>query len=254
MKHAIFFSAAFALGLASLLPLAPAFAQAPAPQLQPGHPQPIPARTGGTITRYIVGPMGHVRGFVLDNNAVVMIHRRGGDALAQQAPVGQAVRVEGFAHPSNPQVIHRATVYAANGALLVAPPPFPHAGVPFVPGAPGAPGAQVPPRGPGGRRAMRMHRRQMMMARLAQLPPRTASGTVQTVVAGPRGGVRALLLSDGTSVFLHPGLTRALRQRGIQQGETVRASGRGNAYPQGPSLIAEQLTFADGTVLSVSTP
>jgi hypothetical protein len=248
-------TAALALGFGSL---APAFAQAPAQQQQqqqrPGRPEFAPTQASGAVARYIVGPMGNVRGFVLDNGAVVMTHGHG-DALAQQVRVGQSVRVEGFANPSAPRLIRRATVYGANGAVLIAAPARPAEG--FHRGHRGHGGQEG--HGRHGRHERGEGRRggefrEQMRARLAQLPARTANGTVQTVLAGPRGGVRALLLADGTSVFLHPHLSRELRQRGVQSGESVRVAGRGAVYPQGTSMIAERIQFADGTSVSAPLP
>jgi hypothetical protein len=96
--------------------------------------------------------------------------------------------------------------------------------------------------------------RQERLARFAQLAPQTANGAVQAVLAGPRGGVHGLILTDGTSVFFRGPIAHALHQRGIHPGDTVRVTGRGGVYPQGRSVLAEQLSFADGTVVNAPVP
>lgn len=238
------------LGLATAVASVPALAQPAGPQGQAPQQQPAPmaqVTVSGTVAHYIVGPAGHVRAIALMDGTVVWLHGRSGDLLTPQLPVGNAVRVEGLAAPGRPMQIRHASVYAANGALLVA------ASSPMQQ-QPGAQGQQQPGGMHGRWRQMdpaaRQARRAEMQARLAQLPARSAQGTVQTVITGRRGMVRGLLLSDGTSVFLRGPLAHALAQRGVRVGESVRAAGRGNAYPQGASVLAEQLTFADGTVVT----
>jgi hypothetical protein len=232
-------SAFLALGTLSALP-AIASAQNLAPSASGpamAGPPLAPAQTSGTVTRYIVGPMGHVRGLTLNNGAIVMLNGRLGDAVARQIPVGQPVSINGFANPSNPLEIFRASVSIPSGAV-VATPAFQGYGQQG--------GANGHHRDPA--------RRAEMTARLAQLPVRNASGTVQAVLAGPRGRAHGVLLSDGTSVFFGRGIARDVSQRGLHVGESLRVSGRGNTYPQGASLLADALTFADGTTVHANGP
>jgi hypothetical protein len=242
-------AATVALGLGSFAFAGTASAQsfiAPQQAVAPhAEMQFTPAHAEGTVARYIVGPAGHVRGFQLDTGAVVMTRGREGDALAQQLPAGQTVRVDGFTANGNTQMLRRATVHGADGAVLVAPRQA------LAQGAMEA--AQA------GHAGFQAHRswtrrdpemRARMIAELEQLPMRNASGTVSTVLTGPRGHVNGVLLSDGTSVFFTHMMSREIQHRGIRVGEAVRVAGRGGAYPHGASLLAEQMTFANGGAIN----
>jgi hypothetical protein len=243
MKH-------LALALALALATSSVAAQSvpAAPGLAPSaRPAPVATQAAGNLARFIVGPGGRVRGIVLHQGTVALLPPRAGAALAQSMGLGVPLRVEGLAHPgATPAVIFRATIRAADGTVLFAPPP----GAPDAPGhfddgdehpglrrgGPwGAFGGGMGG-GPGGR-----------AARLGALPPQRVSGAVQQVIAGPRGRVRMLLLANQTTVTLPRQLVEALAQRGVRVGEVVQVSGRGTATPQGTGLVAEQLTFADGT-------
>lgn len=231
-----------------------------APPASPAAPDaartpPVAAQASGTLARYVVGPGGRVRGFALNNGTLVMLPPRAGGDFAQRVAVGTPVRVEGFARPGAPaQVIFRATVRAADGSVLVAAPQGPmgpRAGADVGRG-PGARGG-MHGRGHGGRWGMRGGRRGGMRgdpgaraAHLAAMPAQRVSGTVQQVVAGPRGGVRTLLLSNNVTVTVPRAMAAPLAQRGVRVGEAVQVAGRGTATPQGTGVVAEQLTFADG--------
>lgn len=233
--------AAGLLGLASVAHAGYALAQnAPAPFAgQPGRPAPVAVTSDGHVARLIVGPMGHMRGFVLDNGTAVMVHGREGDAVASLA-IGAPVHVEGFGFPGATAMIHHATVTAPGGQVLIAPQPHGQHGNWGANGANGTP--------PADRMAGREARHQEMAARFAQLPVVSTSATVQTVLAGPRGGVHMVLLSNGTSVFLPRPIAEAVRARGgIRAGENLQVSGHGGAYPQGTSIMADHVTFADGS-------
>ena len=76
----------------------------------------------GDVGRYIVGPLGHVRGFILKDCTVVMVRGNSGDDMARQVPIGQPVRVEGWSPAaSGGKEIRRAAVYGQHGQI-VAPP------------------------------------------------------------------------------------------------------------------------------------
>ncbi|MFO0607751.1 MAG: hypothetical protein U0324_31600 [Polyangiales bacterium] len=254
-----------ALALSLALGAATAAAQtapaAPAAQA-PARPAPVAAQAAGNLARFVVGPNGHVRGLALNNGTIVMLPPRAGADLAQRVGVGVPLRVEGFSVPGAPHMIFRATVRGADGSVLVAAPQGPmgpHGGF-------GAGRGEHPEHG-GMRGGMRggMHRGgpwggrggaheggmrggfgAARAARLAAMPQQRLNGTVQQVIAGPRGGVRALLLSNNATVTVPRPMAAPLAQRGVRVGESVQVVGRGTATPQGTGVIAEQLTFADG--------
>lgn len=241
------FSASLVLGSAAVanaqVPQGPA-----AGQPMPFMGQPLtPAQASGTITRFIVGPAGNVRGFQLQNGTVVMVNGREGAELVQRARIGQSVQVQGFSQPgTTPAVIRRATVRAADGTVLAEAPTF---------GAPGAPG------GPQGHmRHGRMghggmgHGGMGRLERFAALPTTSANGTVQTVLTGPHGHVHALLLSNNTTVMIPRPMAMAMGARQVRVGENIRASGRGGTFAQGSSVLAESLTFGDGTTVNAPLP
>ena len=93
-------------------------------------------------------------------------------------------------------------------------------------------------------------RRGRAMARVQQLPVRSANGIVQTLISGPRGHVRGVLLSDGTSVMFSRDLARAAAAQGLAVGQTLRVQGRGDQYARGVAMLAQQLTFANGVTVA----
>lgn len=246
-----------ALALSLALGAATAAAQnAPAaPDAQaPARPAPVAAQASGNLARFVVGPNGHVRGLALHNGTVVMLPPRAGADLAQRVGVGVPLRVEGFSRPGAPHMIFRATVRGADGSVLVAAPQGPmgpHGR--FGAGRGGHPEHGGMHRGGmrggmhrGGRGGMHGGFGAARAARLAAMPQQRLGGTVQQVLAGPRGGVRALLLSNNATVTVPRPMAAPLAQRGVRVGESVQVVGRGTATPQGTGVIAEQLTFADG--------
>lgn len=207
---------------------------------------PVAAQTSGNLARFVVGPGGHVRGLALDNGALVMLSPRSTQDIASRVRVGQPLRIEGVTRAgAGTTVLHRATVRAADGTVLVAPPARPSDAQPGM--RRGRDGAHHGPRMHARRGARRAERR---AERLASLPPQQVSGAVQQVVTGPRGGVRALLLANNATVMVPRAMGQQLGQRGVRAGETVRVAGRGNTTPQGTGVVAERLTLADGTTLS----
>jgi len=87
----------------------------------------------------------------------------------------------------------------------------------------------------------------VLAARFASIPQQSVRGTVQQVIAGPRGGGPRLLLNNNVTVFVPHEMTAQVTPRGIRVGESVQVVGRGTATPQGTGVLAEQITFADGT-------
>ncbi len=238
-----------------------------APVAQPTQAQPAPvafsaATTQGAITRFVLGPMGRVHAVVLDSGKIVMLGHHG-DRAAQSLSIGSRIQVQGYASAQAPNTIMGATVRDASGNVVVQPNPRMLQRFTQQPGAAGAqqpggwghhggrgmhrghgrhqqggPGAQGA-QGPQGRRAM-------MQQRMASLPQRNASGTVQTLLVGPRGHIRGVLLQDGTSVTFDRSLSQAATQQRLAVGQTLAVQGRGDQYARGVALFAERVTFANG--------
>ena len=179
----------------------------------------------GEVERYVVGPLGHVRGFLLTDGTTVMVHGTEGDAMAREVPAGQSVRVQGWspAASGGKSVVH-AAVFGQHGQVV------------------------TPPSRQDGRpdREARRQAWSEKRAEIEKLPDATASGTVRAVMIGRHGKPIAAVLTDGTNVFLRPALARAVRGRGIHAGDRIGASGKGATYPLGASLVVSSITFGDG--------
>jgi hypothetical protein len=215
--------------LAVLSASASAFASEPEPQSpNAGRPALAEVHPAGTVARYIVGPAGHVRGFMLRDGTVVFT-ARGGDKMAADVPVGQTVRVDGRAAPNASNIVVRARVYGPHGQIA----------------EPGGNG-QWKTLDPEQRKEQRKARRQKEREELEKLPAASLDGTVQTVVTGRRGRPRALILSNGADVVLERSLVRAMGGRAIKVGDLVHASGKGGTYANGAAIEATELTLADG--------
>jgi hypothetical protein len=93
-----------------------------------------------------------------------------------------------------------------------------------------------------------------LLAHPDALPAYNANGTVEAVVPGRMGEIRALLLSNNTTVFLPRSLSESLLAHGVQQGQTVRVTGRGGSYHQGASVFAVTVILPDGTNLTAHPP
>ncbi len=185
-----------------------------------------PVTVVSEVARYVVGPLGHVRGFLLKDGTAVMVHGAAGDAMAKDIPVGQSVRVEGWSPASSGgKAVMHASVFGPRGQVVTPP----------------ARGAA--PYDPTARRAEWGERRE----EIARLPDASANGTVQTVIVGHRGKPVAVVLADGTSVFLRHGLAKEVMARGIRVGDQIQSSGKGATYPLGASVVVSSITFADGT-------
>lgn len=241
------------------------------PTAQPAQQQPAPVQFSatsaqGAISRFVLGPMGRVHAVVLDSGKIVMLGRHG-DRAAQSLGVGARIQVQGFASAQAPNTILGATVRDASGTVLVQPNPRMIQRFTQPAGQPGAQGPQGQHRGfgrgmHGGRGHGRgMHgpgmqgaqgpqghqgRGAMMQQRMAQLPQRNASGTVQTLLVGPRGHIRGVLLQDGTSVTFNHAISQAATTQRLAVGQTLSVQGRGDQYARGVALFAERVTFANG--------
>jgi len=230
-----------AVSLALTIPALTGFAgtafadDAPAPQAAvtiagaetaPHVRQGTPANVSGAVARYVVGPLGHVRGFVLKDGTIVMVHGTAGDGMAKQVRVGEVVRVEGWSPTASggKEVMH-ASVFGPHGQVVTPP----------------ARGERQ--RDMGARKAERQEER----AEIAKLPDASANGTVETVMMGRRGKPGALVLTDGTSVILSHSLSREVMSRGVRVGDRIQSSGKGATYPAGASVYVRSIAFADGT-------
>jgi hypothetical protein len=220
--------AAVSLALAGFAGTAFADDDVPAPEAAAARhaPQGTPANVSGAVARYVVGPLGHVRGFILKDGTAVTVHGTAGDGMAKQVPVGEVVRVEGFspAASGGKEVMH-ASVFGQHGQVV----------------APPARGDR--PHDPGARKAEREQER----AAIAKLPDASANGTVEAVMLGRKGKPDALVLTDGTSVILSHSLSRQLMSRGVRVGDRIQSSGKGATYPVGASVYVRSIAFADGT-------
>jgi hypothetical protein len=231
-------SALAALSMVTALS-ASALADASAPTQTPAQGAPVrPAlaevHPTGTVSRYIVGPAGHVRGFMLQNGTVVFTGRAG-DAMAANVAVGQTVQVDGKASPSSSNVVLRAKVYGPHGAVAAPS------------GGGGGGGGNWKNLDAEQRKERRAERRERWNEELAKLPAASLDGTVQTVIAGRKGRTRSVILSNGANVVLERSLSRALDGRTIKVGEVIHASGKGGTYKNGAAIEATELTFSDGT-------
>jgi hypothetical protein len=185
----------------------------------------------GEVAKYVVGPLGHVRGFLLKDGTAVVLHGASGDTMAKDVPLGQSVRVEGWSPASSAgKAVMRAAVYGQQGQI-VSPP---------ARGERGEAGREE-------RMEARKEERKELRSELERLPEAGANGTVQAIIPGHRGKTMAVVLSDGTSVFLRRSLAKAVMARGIRVGDQIQSSGRGATYPLGASVLATSLTFADGS-------
>ncbi len=180
----------------------------------------------GEVARYVVGPLGHVRGFLLRDGTAVLVHGTSGDVMARDLPVGQSVRVEGWSPaPSGGKAIMHAAVFGPHGQVVAAP-----------------------ARGPGeGRGGGGPEKHGELRGEIARLPDASANGTVAAVIPGRQGKPVAVVLTDGTSVFLRPRLANAVMARGIRVGDRIESQGKGATYPLGASVLVRSISFADGT-------
>jgi hypothetical protein len=76
---------------------------------------------------------------------------------------------------------------------------------------------------------------------------------VESVILGHHGKTVAVVLNDGTSVFLRHSLAKAVMARGIRVGDQIQSSGKGATYPLGTSVLAGAITFGDGTHFEART-
>lgn len=211
---------------ADIAPTAQEASEVGAPRAHPG----TRVNVSGEVARYVVGPLGNVRGFLLKDGTAVMVHGKAGDAMAKEVAVGQSVRVEGWSPTASAgKQIRGAAVYGQHGQV-VAPPQ-----------------RGERPRDP----AARGERMNEMKAQIAKLPDASANGTVANVITGHHGKPVAVVLTDGTSVFLSPRLAKEVMARGVRPGDQIQSVGKGATYPLGASVVVRSITFGDGAHFEV---
>jgi hypothetical protein len=216
-----------ALSTSAFADVAPAVAQTADVSAAPaGARAGARVNVSGEVSRYVVGPLGHVRGFLLKDGTAVMVHETAGDAMAKEVAIGQSVRVEGWSPASSGgKAIRHAAVYGQHGQVVTPP----------------ARGAE--PRDRSARKEAWNEKRE----EVAKLPAASANGTVEAIISGRRGKPEGVVLTDGTSVFLGHGLAKAVMARGIRVGDRIQSSGKGATYPVGASVVVSSITFADGS-------
>jgi hypothetical protein len=190
----------------------------------------------GTLSHFVLSPLGRVRGLVLNGNIIVFLHGRAAQTMPTRVAPGALLDVDGYAVAGQRSTIHGATVHDGNGQLLASAPP---------------PRAHTPPRRDAALRARIDRIRTAQRERIEHLPNVTASGTVQAILSDRSGTIDGVVFSDGTSIAVGRRLGRQLRAHGLRSGQTLRVAGHGENYPGGESLQAEEVTFADGTMVRV---
>jgi hypothetical protein len=191
----------------------------------------VPVNISGEVAKYVVGPLGHVHAVLLKDGTAVMVHDTAGDEMAKDVEVGQTVRVEGWTpQSSRGKVVRHAAVYGQHGQVVTPP---------------SRQEMQA-------ERANRQQREAEYRAEVDRLPAASADGTVSAVIPGRRGLPMAVVLSNGTSVFLRRSLAKAMSSRGIQVGDQIRSAGKGTTHPLGTSVVASSITFSDGAHFEAS--
>jgi len=191
------------------------------------------AQTEGTVARYIVGPTGEVRFAQLDNGTLIQLGPEQAQQLEQRVRVGDTIRVQGISTAANPKLILHGDVMAPDGTQISAAPGMAQGG--------GMERRMFPDE------TARARARAEREAQVAQLQPKGAAGTVVSVINDPRGNLRGFILADGNAVYIMAPLAKAVQQRGVTPGERVSVTGRGGSYAQGRSMVANDLTFSDGS-------
>jgi hypothetical protein len=214
------------LVLSLVLPLAvaavPALVVSPALAAPPDAPAAAPApRTtfSAPFQRYLLEPNGRPMGLMLADGSFILTPHH---AMSKDAPVlaaGTKLDVEGVVKRTpTGMVVHHAVV-RVNGAVVA----------------------------DAGR--ARHHKDGEHKRQHAQLKPVSAAGQVAAVVAGPKGHVRALVLSDGTTAVGH-----GLETLGLKVGDQVSVAGMGGVYPLGKSLRVEKITLPNGQTRDLPRP
>jgi hypothetical protein len=214
------FSFALPLAAAAVPTLASSTAQAeeraPAPR----------AAFSGTFQRYLLQPNGHVLGLMLSDGSFIATP---GHALNKDAPTlttGTKLDIEGVqVRTPTGVLVHRAVV-KVNGAVI----------------ADASSGHDHGRHGHGGGEGREHHARH-------ELSPQTGTGQIAAIVAGPKGRIRALVLTDGTTAVGHN-----LEGFGLKVGDRVTVIGRGGVYPLGKALHVEKITLPNGQTRDVPRP
>jgi hypothetical protein len=193
----------------------PAFAQQapPAPSARAKAPR---IAFDAVFARHVLTPRGEIAGLVLQDGTLVRVAR---SANANTGPAGglrpgTVVHVEGRSVRTPSGVVIGRALIKQNGAVI-------------------ADGTQERGRGE------KHHRGQH--GKGAKLAPITAAGRVQALLAGPKGGVRAILLDDGTTANV-----AGAESLGLKVGDKISVTGKGGTYAQGKALRVKTITLPNG--------
>jgi hypothetical protein len=206
------------VSLAGLTAIAsPALAQQapPAPAARAKAPR---IAFDAVFARHVLSPRGEIAGLVLQDGTLVRVAR---SASANTGPAGglrpgTVVHVEGRSVRTPSGLVIQRALIKQNGALI-------------------ADGTQER----GGHEKGRHHRGHRNKG--AKLAPITATGRVQALLAGPKGGLRAILLDDGTTANV-----AGAEGLGLKVGDKVSVAGKGGTYPQGKALRVRTITLPSG--------
>lgn len=178
-------------------------------RLAPEPPTVTPLSLTGEIARVIVNPFGGVDSLLMKDGTQVRVPPF---ASRSALTVGTKVQITG---KTVGKMAHADRITSTTGAVLVE--------------VPSEPPASPPPR--------------------VELTSVTADGAITTLRSGPSGDVETLLLADGSTVKVHPGLSRKIAASLIE-GARVHVSGKGGRYDGVVSMFAESVTLPSGEVVT----
>lgn len=189
----------------------------PLPVIQRVRPQ-LVTKTG--TVQSLLFSRRSIRGVTLTDGSTVLL-RNASPMFARSLRPGAFVRVRGYVMPTDPTIIRNATV----ATLRFRAPSPPAVFVTPVAPAPAPPPFIVAP------------------------APIAVRGTIANLSWGANGIAHTIVLSNGQAVELPGSLSRAVGQRGVRLGERVAITAHRSNVAGRTTLIADTLTFADGTTL-----
>lgn len=198
----VFTLAAALSGLTPAIAVPPPAAPLPPLSATPPSQQPISVAEG-KVRRLLINPFGEVDGLQLESGVVVAFPPHMGARLAAEAAPGQSVRISGFMETAK-RVKAESIINVATGQALVDRPPT-------------VEDEGIPP-----------HLRANTLQRFE------VSGSIDTVLTGPRGEINGTILNDGSIVHFPPGSL----QRSLEAGMPFAAAGLGTRNQYGQALEA----------------
>lgn len=216
------------LVLSLVLPLAiaavPALVSSTALAAPPDAPAAAPApRTtfSAPFQRYLLEPNGRPMGLMLADGSLILTPRH---AMPKDVPAlaaGTKLDIEGVVKKTpTGTVVHRAVV-KANGAVV-------------------ADASQARHHQDGEHKEHHAKH---------QLKAVSGAGQIAAIVAGHKGKVRALVLSDGTTAVGH-----GLETLGLKVGDQVSVAGMGGTYPLGKAVRIDKITLPNGQTRDLPRP